>query len=178
MTQQIEIHPEMTMEEIQERFPSSRRALFMRYHIGGCSTCAYQPTDTLAQVCQNHNLLDVNEVIRAIHESHEADQRISISVEDAKKALDSGEGWKLIDVRSDQERELANIEGSIHLTPDLHAEMIEGDKEARLIFFCHTGVRSLDSASFYAGHRFPNVRSLSGGIDEWSQQVDPNVPRY
>ena len=49
--------------EILDRIPSAQRALFQRYHVGGCSSCAFQPTDTLAQVCKDHNILDVNEVV-------------------------------------------------------------------------------------------------------------------
>jgi monothiol glutaredoxin len=47
-----------------------------------------------------------------------------------------------------------------------------------LIFLCHHGVRSLDAAAYFVGHGLENVRSLRGGIDAWSQEVDPNLPRY
>ena len=42
----------------------------------------------------------------------------------------------------------------------------------------HQGARSLDAAAYFAGHGFKNVRALLGGIDAWSQQVDPELPRY
>ena len=50
--------PDMTMEAILQVFPSAQRALFQRYHVGGCSSCAFQPGDTLGEVCRDHNLLD------------------------------------------------------------------------------------------------------------------------
>mgnify|MGYP006426854403 FL=1 len=57
------ITSEMTMEVILDAFPSARRALFQRYHIGGCTSCAYELSDSLAEVCKNKNILDVNEVV-------------------------------------------------------------------------------------------------------------------
>jgi rhodanese-related sulfurtransferase len=47
-----------------------------------------------------------------------------------------------------------------------------------VVFVCHHGVRSLDAAAFFAGHGFQNVRSMNGGIDAWSLEVDPELPRY
>src|SRR5687768_18261038 len=48
------------MEQVTKVFPSAQRALFQKYHVGGCSSCGFQPTDTLAQVAGNHGL-DVGE---------------------------------------------------------------------------------------------------------------------
>ena len=45
-------------------------------------------------------------------------------------------------------------------------------------FFCHHGQRSLDAASYYAGHGCTEVRSMAGGLDPWSAEVDPSVSRY
>jgi hypothetical protein len=47
-----------------------------------------------------------------------------------------------------------------------------------MVFFCHTGVRSMDAASYFAGHGFTNAKSMTGGIDAWSQTVDTSIPRY
>ena len=58
---------------------SAQSNVFQRYHVGGCSSCGFQPSDTLAQVCKDHNILDVNEVIQHILRSHEVDQRIGKS---------------------------------------------------------------------------------------------------
>ena len=75
-TTQTSIRPEMTMETILSAAPAARRALFQRYHIGGCSSCAFQPTDTLAQVCKDHNILDVGEVVRTIEIAQEMDTNL------------------------------------------------------------------------------------------------------
>jgi monothiol glutaredoxin len=42
----------------------------------------------------------------------------------------------------------------------------------------HKGARSIDAAAYFAGHGFENVKSVRGGIDAWSQEVDNNLPRY
>jgi hypothetical protein len=54
----VEIGPSSTMEEILDAYPSARVGLFQRYHIGGCASCGYQSADTLAAVCQTHNIAD------------------------------------------------------------------------------------------------------------------------
>ena len=49
-----EIKPEMTMGEILTHYPSAKRALFQKYHIGGCSSCGFAMEDTLTEVFVNH----------------------------------------------------------------------------------------------------------------------------
>ncbi len=56
-----------TMQQVTTVFPSAQRALFQKYHVGGCSSCGFQPTDTLTAVAGNHGL-DVNEVVEFIKE--------------------------------------------------------------------------------------------------------------
>ena len=56
--------------------------------------------------------------------------------------------------------------------------MMRLPKSTPIFFYCHLGQRSLDAASYFAGHGFKNVRSMTGGIDAWSLEVDSSVPRY
>ena len=49
---------------------------------------------------------------------------------------------------------------------------------APVVFYCHLGQRSLDAASYFAGHGFTEVRSMIGGLDAWSVEVVPASPRY
>jgi rhodanese-related sulfurtransferase len=76
------------------------------------------------------------------------------------------------------EWDLAHIEGASLVTEDLAREIMTWPREVSMVFYCHTGKRSMDAASYFAGHGFKNVKSLTGGIDAWSQVVDTNVPRY
>src|SRR3989442_12999822 len=67
-----------TMEQVTTVFPSAQRALFQRYHVGGCSSCGFQPTDTLTTVAMNHGL-DVDEVVGHIHRSHDMEKDLEIT---------------------------------------------------------------------------------------------------
>ncbi len=51
------------MREVLEAYPGAQRALFRRYHIGGCSSCGFQPEETLEQVCGRNGGVDVNEAL-------------------------------------------------------------------------------------------------------------------
>src|SRR5689334_230497 len=61
-----------TMQQVTTVFPSAQRALFQKYHVGGCSSCGFQPTDTLGMVAGNHGL-DVNEVVEFVKRSQEVE---------------------------------------------------------------------------------------------------------
>src|SRR5690348_6814713 len=62
-TEPKDLSGDWTMQQVTTVFPSAQRALFQKYHVGGCSSCGFQPTDTLGTVAVNHGL-DVNEVIQ------------------------------------------------------------------------------------------------------------------
>jgi rhodanese-related sulfurtransferase len=173
------IDPNMTMAELLQEYPGAQRALFRAYHIGGCSSCGFSPSETLTGVCARNNDLPVEEVIGAVLAGHEADQRMQISPTEVAERLQAGEKLPLIDVRSREEWDAVHIEGSTFFTQELMQEIIsESAKDREFVFVCHHGIRSLDAASFFAGHGFEHVRSMMGGIDAWSIEVDPDLPRY
>jgi rhodanese-related sulfurtransferase len=167
-----------TMQEILEAYPSAQRALFQRYHIGGCHSCGYEPNDILEEVANRHGITDLDPVLRFIEEADQADKRVQVSPEEVASLLKGGEPPRLIDVRLPAERELARIEGSVPITEELAREIMGWPKETPMVFYCHVGSRSLDAASYFAGHGFLNARSMTGGIEAWSRTVDPSVPRY
>lgn len=84
----------------------------------------------------------------------------------------------LYDVRTEGERETASIDGSIFLDDAGRAKLEKTDINDALVFYCHHGVRSLAAAEHYLAKGFKKVFSLAGGIDAWSTDVDPKVPRY
>jgi len=175
---QIQIRPDMSMEAILDVAPAAQRALFQRYHIGGCSSCGFQPTDTLAQVCKDHNILDVKEVINTILVAQEMDLNMQVDPRDVRAWLDRGEDFSFIDVRTPEEWELARIEGAELLDYNDASRYMNLPKERKLVFSCKSGMRSLDVAAYFKGHGFTQAYSMRGGIDAWSEQVDPSVPRY
>jgi len=177
MTRTIE--PNATMAEILTEYPGAQRALFRAYHIGGCASCGFSPTETLASVCARNEDMPVGDVIATIVAGYEADQKMEIAPRELAERLKSGAQVQLIDVRSREEWDAVHIAGSKFFTEVLMKSMMsDWPRESEVVFVCHHGVRSLDAAAFFAGHGFQNVRSLTGGIDAWSLEVDPDLPRY
>lgn len=81
--------------------------------------------------------------------------------------------------RTREEFEAAHIEGATLFTQELMQEILSRwDPGEPMVILDHQGARSMDAAAFFAGHGFSNVRSLAGGIDAWSVEIDPSVPRY
>src|SRR5215510_14298108 len=96
-----------TMQQVTTVFPSSQRALFQKYHVGGCSSCGFQPTDTLATVAMNHGI-DVNEVIDHIKRSQEMEKDMEITPRETAELLKLGK-IKLVDVRTPEEYAIASV---------------------------------------------------------------------
>ena len=102
-----------------------------------------------------------------------------ISPEDAAALLKDSNA-RLIDVREPWEFQTARIEGSVAMpmgdvAARAHQEL---DPEERLVVLCHHGMRSMNVTVWLRNQGFEQVQSLRGGIDAWSAEVDPNVPRY
>jgi len=166
-----------TMEQVTTIFPSAQRALFQKYHVGGCSSCGFQPMDTLATVAMNHGI-DVNEVVEHIQRSQEMEKDLEITPRETAELLKEGK-IKLVDVRSAQEYAIASVPGSVLADQNLAQEILQTwPKDTPVVTMCHHGMRSLDAAAYLRGHGFTNTRSMTGGIDAWSLQIDDSIPRY
>ncbi len=173
------ISPDSPMSAVLEAFPGAQRALFRKYHIGGCASCGFQPTETLAQVCERNGNLDVNEVLEHIRSSHEQDVKILIEPKELAALLKQDSAVKLLDVRSREEFEAVRIEGSVLMSqPVMQEIMASGSNSNPLVIIDHKGRQGLDAAAYFMGHGLENVRCLRGGIDAWSQEVDSKVRRY
>jgi rhodanese-related sulfurtransferase len=166
-----------TMEQVLRVYPSAQRDLFQQYHIGGCSSCGFQPEDTLAAVCVSHSL-EVDEVVTFIEASQEVQRQLEVTPQVVAQQLKTGE-VRLLDVRRPEEYAIAKIAESTLIDQDLAKEIIERwPKDTAIVTVCHHGIRSLDAAAYIKGHGFRNVKSMKGGIDAWSVQIDASVPRY
>jgi rhodanese-related sulfurtransferase len=85
----------------------------------------------------------------------------------------------LLDVREGWEVDTAQVAGSIHMPMSkVPSRLAELDPNAPMVVMCHGGMRSLQVAQYLADQGFADIYNLSGGIDAWSQEVDPSVPRY
>ena len=107
-----------------------------------------------------------------------ADFPIEVSVHDLKRAL--GEGSATIaDVREPWEAEIARIEGAL-LVPlgEFAARAKELPRDKPILIHCHHGGRSMQATQWLRRNGYDRVSNVAGGIDAWSREIDPTVPRY
>lgn len=171
------IHPENSMKEILDAYPGAQRALFRKYHLGGCSSCAFSADETLAALCRR-NGLDAAEVLRVLVESQEQDDAMQISPAELS-ALRGKQPVRLVDVRSREEFEAARIEGALLLSqPVMQDILAHWPRSEMFVLYDHRGQHSLDAAAYFIGQGFAHVRCLRGGIDAWAKEADSSMPRY
>jgi monothiol glutaredoxin len=101
-----------------------------------------------------------------------------MSVTELKAALDAGRPLELLDVRTPEERAIAAIPGAVLLNEDEAARIESLPRDTTLVLHCHHGGRSQQAAEQFIVLGFTRVFNVIGGIDAWSQDVDPDVPRY
>jgi monothiol glutaredoxin len=172
----------------------------VRFEIGprydyGLSIGSEDPRDIIVEVAGLRLLLDRSTAQRAdgstidyVDTPQGAAFRISnpkepprvkqLSPAELSRRLKAKDDLKLYDVRSEQEVELARIEGAELLDRAKQLEIMKLPKNTPLVFHCHTGSRSQQAAEFFLSQGFTEVYNLAGGIDAWSAEVDPSVPRY
>ena len=97
---------------------------------------------------------------------------------EVKGLIESNVKFEFVDVRSEEEYAIARIEGARLLDKAYHDALLEMDRETPIVFHCHHGIRSQQAAEYFRQHGFRNLTNLVGGIEAWSAQVDPSVPRY
>jgi rhodanese-related sulfurtransferase len=195
-----EISGATTMGEILGMYPSAKLELFRRYHVGGCAACGYQLTDTLEQVCREHNISDpLAQVVEYIRNSREVESKlqilptvlgksiqnsklapepsqvVNVSGDDLTHALQRGHTWRLVDVRSREEWEEGHLADAQLLTTELKFEMLDSwRKDTLVVFYSNSGQRGLETASYFVAYGFSNVRNLAGGLNALrSQQSRP-----
>lgn len=85
----------------------------------------------------------------------------------------------LLDVREASELEIARIDEAIHIPMnEVPGRLAELDESRPVVVICHSGARSRRVAEFLAARGFEAVFNLTGGIDAWSREIDPGIPRY
>lgn len=169
----------MTMRELLGQFPGAQRALFRKYHIGGCSSCGFSPDETLRGVCKRNENLNVGEVIEHIVASEEAERAMQIEPHELADRTAAGGKVQLLDVRTREEFEAVKIDDAQLFTQELMQKILsDWSRENLLVVYDHQGTKSMDAAAYFQGHGFANVKSLRGGIDAWSIEIDPKLPRY
>ncbi len=174
-----ELNAQSTMAEVLGGYPRAQLALMQRYRIGEGAHAGFAPHDRLADVLRRHNVPSTEEVIEHIKACHKPEAELQITPRELAAALRSPHPPRLLDVRGPDERARARIAGALPASQELLQEMLASwSKDTPIVTHCHHGQRSLDAAAYLMGYGFTNVRSLQGGIEAWSAQVDPSVPRY
>jgi monothiol glutaredoxin len=101
-----------------------------------------------------------------------------MSALELRAMIDSREPFELVDVRTPEERAIAVIPESRLLDQTYHDYLLSLDRETVIVFQCHHGMRSQAAAEYFQQQGFRHLHNLQGGIDAWSQSVDPGVVRY
>lgn len=135
-----------------------------------CPVCGTHPTVT--------SLIDY-EAFCGMRDAGRGMRDVEISPRELQRERAHKPNLLLLDVREPREAEIAHIQGA-HLIPlrELPRRLGELPGHAEIVTHCHHGQRSLKAREILVGAGFHNVRSLAGGIDAWSREIDSEVPRY
>lgn len=109
------------------------------------------------------------------------DNPLEISPQAVKTKLDQKEDFILIDCREQDEFDLVHIAQSQLVSLSELEQKTDGLKdlqEKEIIVYCHHGRRSMTATKWLLDHGFTNVKSMAGGIDLWSEQIDSELQRY
>ena len=83
------LDPDLPMRDLLAVYPGAQRALFRKYHVGGCSSCGFAPAETLAQICARNEHMDLAEVAAFLQTSQEEDRAMQITPGELHAALQS-----------------------------------------------------------------------------------------
>lgn len=101
-----------------------------------------------------------------------------ITVQELKTWRDEGHAHLLVDVREPRERNVAEMGGMLVPLATLPLKLNDLDPDQDIVVVCHHGGRSGMATEFLRRNGFPKARNLRGGIEVWSREIDPSVPRY
>jgi molybdopterin/thiamine biosynthesis adenylyltransferase/rhodanese-related sulfurtransferase len=138
-----------------------------------CPICGEHPTIKELIDYEQFCGIPVDPTIRAANPDE-------VSVQDMKKAYDDPKlGIKLLDIREPFEYEIAHIK-DVPLMPmnELASRFTDLDPNSQIYLICKTGSRTLKAVEFLKERGYKYAKSVKGGIDAWSDEIDHNVPRY
>jgi rhodanese-related sulfurtransferase len=116
----------------------------------------------------------------SISSTHPETAMQEFSVQDAASAMaDENNDVVLLDVRENDELQAAAVSGALHIPMgQIPTRMDELDKDRTILCLCHAGGRSAQVAQYLSSQGYTKIFNVSGGIDAWSLQIDPQIPRY
>lgn len=179
----IHIGHEVTMGEILHAYPTAKTALFIRYHIGGCTSCSYQLTDTLAEVHQNFRIQNsLDEMLDAVRQSAAIEAKIHISQQELVAVLSHGEEVRLLDARSPDEWKAAHLADAQprHSRVNLQRArfMVQGNAHHLLLERQRTKPRQGRLLSSLRLHQRPQSRRRNSRMDRQDRIVLTSINKY
>jgi sulfur-carrier protein adenylyltransferase/sulfurtransferase len=139
-----------------------------------CKVCGPHPEVTA--------LIDYNEfcgVPGILHEQDPAGVEWDITAGDLSALIKSGKALRLVDVREPHELAISSLKGAQNIPlGELAGRLSELDSSQEYVLFCKSGTRSRRALELLVSAGFRKVKNLSGGINAWAQDVDPNLPVY
>ena len=100
-----------------------------------------------------------------------------MTVQELARKLEAGE-ITLVDIRGDDERARAFLEGSEVLTKEVMEKLEQMPKDSEIAFLCHHGNSSQGAAEYFRKQGFTKISNVAGGIKAWSEEIDPSIPMY
>jgi adenylyltransferase/sulfurtransferase len=108
-----------------------------------------------------------------------SENAFEIAATEVARRRAAGEAFTLLDVRLEHELRLARLPGTLWIPlHELPQRLTEVPRDRPVYALCHSGVRSAAATTLLREHGFAAARNLAGGIDAWSREVDPSLPRY
>lgn len=138
-----------------------------------CPACGDEPT--LDRLIDYEEFCGLKQITRPDNET------MNVSAAELKRSLDAASDLVLLDVREPYELNIANFQphAFVHIPlADLPARLGDLERDADIVVACRSGSRSAQAARYLRDAGFSRVRNLTGGINAWSDEVDPTVPKY
>src|SRR5438093_1487414 len=136
-----------------------------------CPICGSNPTIK--------ELIDYEEFCGLRGPAEQVGEELQITVEELKGKIDQGQAVVLLDVREPIEWEIARLDKAVLMpVAQVPARVNELSTADEIVVYCKTGVRSGRITNFLRDLGFRKVKNLAGGIDEWADKVEPEMPRY
>ncbi len=135
-----------------------------------CPTCS-RPGEVVLQ--------DLDPACDIEAETIDGTSSVQIYPQELAELMDRQASFRLLDVRSAPEQSFTGLAGALSIPlEELPANLDQLDHDGDWIVYCHLGIRSAQAVDYLSRQGFARVRNLVGGLDAWSLEVDPTVPRY
>jgi rhodanese-related sulfurtransferase len=170
------ITEQSTLEEIGTYYSGIWNVLEKKYKL---PKTKLDPKWTLSNLSKNFDLPPAQIIFMEIQLEESSAKIEQITALEAQKIIQTEKTAQVFDVREAWEREFGSLPKSKTLNKTSFKELLKkSPKDMPIILYCHFGVRSLDAAHHFTREGFTRVYTIKGGIDAWSTQVDPSIPRY